>query len=414
MRAIVGAIVFALSSCGGSEPLGTPCTVSTNCGSGLICVDGNCVSAPGGLPIGEGEGEGGKGGEGEGIPKGDGEGEGDVASFGEGEGEGNGQSGEGEGSAGEGEGASVGEGEGEGAAGEGEGEGPPPSCPPDDCGAFMTCVADNSCDPGTNSPCDAFTFNPLDFSNTPAVIDFFADQTSTSSPPAIIDDINGTRFDFSVDLGNNNAESFDSFWLTRATSLIRKNMFVHYEVASALDTVLIALDPSGGTCGIVPNAFSDSFVAGGTESFDINYATTPTSLLIGVGTCDGVDGQNCVAGSPNDASRTTGDIELRANGILCPTAVLGANAGPAADDITNSQNTYDFCFRALFETAGTSNTCANSNPCERVAGGKLNGSFCNLNANAGHTHGSPITTTQDLNVCCSTDHTKNVAPCPTG
>jgi hypothetical protein len=412
MRAIVVAVfaLTSLTSCAGTAPLGNQCKVSTDCGTGLVCVDGSCVSAP--LQFG-GEGEGvGKEGEGEGVPKGEGEGEGTI-SFGEGEGEGNNQSGEGEGAAaGEGEGA-AGEGEGAAGEGEGEGEGPPPSCPPDDCGPFMTCVANNSCDPGTNSPCDAFSFNPNTGSTSPAIIDFFADQTSTSTPPDIIDDINGTRFDFSVNTGSG-TESFDSFWLTRQTSLIRPGMFVHYEVASALDTVLIALESSGGNCTIVPGAFSDQFVAGGTESFDIDYTTTPTSVLIGVGTCDGVDGTNCVAGTANNAALTTGNIELRANGILCPTATLGANAGPASDDVTNSQNTYDFCYRALFETPGTTNTCANSNPCERVAGDKLNGSFCNLNANAGHTHGTPITTTQNLTACCSSDHTKNVAPCPTG
>ena len=97
-------------------------------------------------------------------------------------------------------------------------------------------------------------------------------------------------------------------------------------------------------------------------------------------------------------------MTVKTRGILCDGSDA-AHTGNAQNDVTDTQTTYDQCFRALTTTA---NTCAD-NPCARDVNGNVTGKFCAMKA-AQHTPGTAITLQNDINVCCSANvHTP---PCP--
>jgi hypothetical protein len=139
--------------------------------------------------------------------------------------------------------------------------------------------------------------------------------------------------------------------------------------------MVYVFNDSDGTCAAPQDV--DFFVpaSGPQEQFRVKFGADDLDIV--------------VTSSVDIADLSTGAFTLSARGILCDGSSAD-ESGNAQDDVTDTQTTFDQCFRALYERGPTSNKCSASNPCARDVNDNVNGKFCCLQPSCGHVHGSPI------------------------
>jgi hypothetical protein len=194
-------------------------------------------------------------------------------------------------------------------------------------------------------------------------IDFFADQDLVLDPS----DAQTKRFEF---------DGKDRFYKNRVLTLLRPDMRVRVTLTSAdFDPVLEVFDTVSGTC-------VDRFV---TEIDDPTDAAAPERALLV--TPDGSDVDLVTTTFGVVGGVDSGNFHLETRGIPCAT-------GNAANDVTDTQNTYDICFRTLFERGANNASCDTQNPCACDANFIHIRSYCALQASV-HTSGNPIVLRDD-------------------